>query len=194
MTTQLISVLNGIIGNETTPLVNARDLHEFLNVRRDFSTWIKNRITEYGFLIDTDYVTVQNLRSPNLGTSKSRAQKVTDYHLTLDTAKELAMVERSEKGRQIRRYFIECERQLRAAPTKSIDFSTAAHNAHVVYLYISEIHRVWASQLYPMLKLSESPIASSLYDYINDSVLIAGLVDIELNGKRLADNPSGLKK
>lgn len=192
MTTQLIPVFNGIISNETTPLVNARDLHAFLGIKRDFSTWVKNRITEYGFLIDTDYVLVPQSRGINLGRGGDRRSK--EYHLTLDTAKEIAMVERNEQGRQIRRYFIECERQLRASPTKSIDFSTAAHNAHVVYLYISEIHRVWASQLYPMLKLSESPIASSLYDYINDSVLISGLVDIELDGKKLPDNSSGLKK
>ncbi|MGV3346386.1 antA/AntB antirepressor family protein [Enterobacteriaceae bacterium LUAb1] len=112
MTNQLVPVFNGNISNESTLLANARDLHEFLGVRRDFSTWIKNRITEYGFLIDTDYIIVQSLTSPNLGTSKSRARRIIDYHLTLDTAKELAMVERNDKGRQVRRYFIECEKRL----------------------------------------------------------------------------------
>ncbi|HAW2705954.1 TPA: phage antirepressor Ant [Escherichia coli] len=109
MTSQLIPVFNGTIANETTILCNARDLHAFLEVRRDFSTWIKNRITEYGFTVDVDYILVH----PNWGIKgREGDRRSKDYHLTLDTAKELAMVERNDKGRQIRRYFIECERKL----------------------------------------------------------------------------------
>ncbi|EEY6553292.1 phage antirepressor Ant [Escherichia coli] len=110
MNSQLIPVFNGTIANETTLLVNARDLHEFLEVRRDFSTWIKNRITEYGFAVDVDYILVHQ-NGGIKGRGGDRRSK--EYHLTLDTAKELAMVERNEKGRQIRRYFIECEKKLR---------------------------------------------------------------------------------
>ncbi|EBB7895873.1 phage antirepressor Ant [Salmonella enterica] len=107
MTTQLIPVFNGTINNESVLLCNARDLHAFLDVGKDFSTWIKSRIAEYGFVENQDYIVF----SPNLG--KMVGRKKIDYHLTLDTAKETAMVERNEKGRQIRRYFIECEKQLR---------------------------------------------------------------------------------
>ncbi|EHL8730602.1 antA/AntB antirepressor family protein [Salmonella enterica] len=107
MTTQLIPVFNGTINNEPVLLCNARDLHAFLDVGKDFSTWIKSRIAEYGFVENQDYIVF----SPNLG--KMVGRKKIDYHLTLDTAKETAMVERNEKGRQIRRYFIECEKQLR---------------------------------------------------------------------------------
>ncbi|ENC4793618.1 antA/AntB antirepressor family protein [Escherichia coli] len=109
MANQLIPVFNGTIANETTLFVNARDLHAFLEVRRDFSTWIKNRITEYGFAVDVDYILVHQ-NGGIKGRGGDRRSK--DYHLILDTAKELAMVERNEKGRQIRRYFIECERKL----------------------------------------------------------------------------------
>ncbi|HFP1531848.1 TPA: antA/AntB antirepressor family protein [Escherichia coli] len=107
MTTQLIPVFEGTISNEPTLLVNARDLHGFLEVGKDFSNWIRARINEYGFVEHLDYI----LFSPNLAKTLGRRRK--DYHLTLDTAKELAMVERNEKGRQIRRYFIECEKKLR---------------------------------------------------------------------------------
>ncbi|ECH8186075.1 phage antirepressor Ant [Salmonella enterica subsp. houtenae] len=107
MTNQLIPVFNGTINNESVLLCNARDLHAFLDVGKDFSTWIKSRIAEYGFVENQDYIVF----SPNLG--KMVGRKKIDYHLTLDTAKETAMVERNEKGRQIRRYFIECEKQLR---------------------------------------------------------------------------------
>ncbi|HFD7437764.1 antA/AntB antirepressor family protein [Escherichia coli] len=112
MTTQLIPVFEGTISNEPTLLVNARDLHGFLEVGKDFSNWIRARLNEYGFVENLDYI----LFSPNLAKTPGRRRK--DYHLTLDTAKELAMVERNEKGRQVRRYFIECEKRLRQQETK----------------------------------------------------------------------------
>ncbi|WP_092880165.1 antA/AntB antirepressor family protein [Izhakiella capsodis] len=106
MNTQLIPVFNGTISNETVLLCNARDLYAFLRVKRDFSTWINDRISEYGFTANLDYIVF----SPNSGKTVGRRRK--DYHLTLDTAKELAMVERNDKGRRVRRYFIECEKKL----------------------------------------------------------------------------------
>ncbi|MCN2183578.1 antA/AntB antirepressor family protein [Escherichia coli] len=115
MNAQLIPVFNGPIANETTLLVNARDLHTFLGVGKRFASWITERIAEYGFVENQDYILV----SPNReikGRGGDRRSK--DYHLTLDTAKETAMVERNEKGRQIRRYFIECEKRLRQQETK----------------------------------------------------------------------------
>ncbi|EAQ6132280.1 phage antirepressor Ant [Salmonella enterica] len=107
MTEQLIPVFNGSISDETRLLVNARDLHEFLSVGKVFANWIKERIDDYGFVENQDFIIFAGIGKNTVG----RRRK--DYHLTLDTAKELAMVERNEKGRQIRRYFIECEKQLR---------------------------------------------------------------------------------
>ncbi|MCX8396018.1 antA/AntB antirepressor family protein, partial [Escherichia coli] len=108
MTSQIIPVFNGTIANETTLLCNARDLHAFLGVGKMFAHWIKDRLGEYGFVENQDFVIAcQNWQAKGRGGHNRK-----DYHLTLDTAKELAMVERNEKGRQIRRYFIECERKL----------------------------------------------------------------------------------
>ncbi|CAM3199688.1 TPA: phage antirepressor Ant [Escherichia coli] len=109
MTSQLIPVFNGTIANETTLLVNARDLHTFLGVGKRFASWITERIAEYGFVENQDYMIASQIREAKGRGGYNRK----DYHLTLDTAKELAMVERNEKGRQIRRYFIECEKKLR---------------------------------------------------------------------------------
>ena len=61
MTSQLIPVFNGTIANETTLLVNARDLHTFLGVGKRFASWITERIAEYGFVENQDYILV----SPN---------------------------------------------------------------------------------------------------------------------------------
>lgn len=113
MNAQLIPVFNGTISNETALLVNARDLHTFLDVGKRFASWIVERIAEYGFVENQDFMIISQVRE-KIG----RGRPAKDYHLTLDTAKELAMVERNKKGRQVRRYFIECEKRLRQQETK----------------------------------------------------------------------------
>ncbi|HAD5968879.1 TPA_asm: phage antirepressor Ant [Salmonella enterica subsp. enterica serovar Typhimurium] len=107
MTSQLIPVFDGTINNEPALLCNARDLHDFLGVGKVFAAWITSRIADYEFVENQDYTVTLSK------TGKRQNVRCKDYHLTLDTAKELAMVECNEKGRQIRRYFIECEKQLR---------------------------------------------------------------------------------
>lgn len=107
-TNSLIPVLPGNIAGQSVHLVDARQLHVFLEVKRDFSTWIKGRIGEYGFDESLDYLLTKTGEQLPSGL-KWR----TDYLLTIDMAKELAMVERNQKGREVRRYFIECERELR---------------------------------------------------------------------------------
>jgi len=104
-TTQLIPVFNGELGGRAQQLCDARDLHTFLGVGRDFSNWIKGRIEQYGFVEGEDF-------SPILAKSTGGRPGM-EYHLTLDMAKELAMVENNEQGRQVRRYFIAMERQAR---------------------------------------------------------------------------------
>jgi phage anti-repressor protein/phage antirepressor YoqD-like protein len=106
------------IGDTRVPTVSARQLHSFLEVGKDFSNWVKDRIDAFGFVEGQDFVIVEGLISPNLATSKSRARTTKEYYLSIDMAKELSMVERNEKGKQARRYFIECERRMISnAPT-----------------------------------------------------------------------------
>ena len=93
------------------PTVSARHLHAFLEVGKDFSDWVKGRVDAFGFVEGQDFVVIEGLRSPVLGSAKSRAQTTKEYHLSIDMAKELSMVERNEKGKQARRYFIERERR-----------------------------------------------------------------------------------
>jgi len=105
--TGIIPLAQRFIAGNSTRTVSARKLHEFLGVRRDFTTWIKNRLEQYGFAENLDYIRVL----PKTG-ENSKGRPSVDYYLTLDTAKELSMVERTERGREARRYFIECEKQL----------------------------------------------------------------------------------
>ena len=113
---ELIKIDSSFIGSEAVKTVNARDLHAFLEVGKDFSTWIKDRIAQFGFVENVDYVQVPDFIDPqNRGTTKSMTydgvKTAKEYALTLDMAKELSMVERNAKGKQARQYFIECERR-----------------------------------------------------------------------------------
>lgn len=109
---EIIPVISGVIGGRETNIVSARTLHNALGVGRDFTNWIKGRIEEYGFKKGVDFEVVKYLTSPNSASAKSRQQLAHDYLLTLNMAKELAMIERNDQGRAIRRYFIQCEEEL----------------------------------------------------------------------------------
>lgn len=88
--------------------VSARVLHQFLESRREFSTWMKDRIKKYGLVENQDYVVFDEIvNNPNGG------RPLIEYALSLDCAKELAMVEGNSRGKQARQYFIECEKQLK---------------------------------------------------------------------------------
>ena len=113
-----IRLTQAIIGGATVQAADARDLHAYLEVGRDFTNWIKARIKQYGFEEGRDFVT--DARSPILASGNRGA--ATDYLVILDMAKELAMVERNDRGKEARRYFIECERHVTAqAPTSVRD-------------------------------------------------------------------------
>lgn len=117
---EIIPVISGVIGGRETNIVSARTLHNALGVGRDFTNWIKGRIEEYGFKKGVDFEVVKYLTSPNSASAKSRQQLAHDYLLTLNMAKELAMIERTEQGRAVRQYFIKCEEELhKVAPVRS---------------------------------------------------------------------------
>ncbi|WP_375643674.1 MULTISPECIES: antA/AntB antirepressor family protein [unclassified Bartonella] len=113
MAQYLIDLHQTTIDGDIVQTVNARELHTFLAIGKRFATWITNRINQYAFEEGKDYI----LTLPKIGKRKNVISK--EYHLTLDMAKELSMVERNKKGRQARRYFIECEKKLKS---QSVDY------------------------------------------------------------------------
>lgn len=113
----LISIDQTVIGVDLIDTVNARELHEFLESKQKFSDWIKNRIDQYRFIDGQDFIVI-------LGKSTG-GRPSTEYHITLDMAKELSMVERNEKGKQARQYFIECEKKVKGQ-TSNLPIEKAA--------------------------------------------------------------------
>lgn len=104
-------------------MIDARKLHNWLGVKAPFHKWMERRVGEYGFEDGADYWTEKSVRADGRG-----GRPRTDYLLTLDTAKELAMVERSDIGRMTRRYFIEMEARREALRARAQRSSQAAQS------------------------------------------------------------------
>ena len=85
--------------------LSARDLHEFLGIGTEFRKWFP-RMTEYGFNENIDYQRVYQ-KCPTLGGEQEKV----DYQITIEMAKEIAMLQRNKKGKQARQYFIELEKK-----------------------------------------------------------------------------------
>lgn len=114
---QIIKLHARLVSGSPKETVSARELHAFLEVGRDFTTWLRDRIETYGFAEGQDFIVIkseENQSSPQNGGKPSGGRPSLEYFITLDMVKELAMVERNAKGKEARRYFIECEKKLLA--------------------------------------------------------------------------------
>lgn len=87
--------------------VSARDLHFALEVQTKFPDWV-SRMLDYGFIEGEDFISI-------LGESTGGRPSI-DYVLSIDCAKEISMLQRTEKGKEMRKYFIECEKKLSQPP------------------------------------------------------------------------------
>lgn len=104
--------------------VSARELHHFLGSKQEFANWIKSRIEKYGFIENQDFEVFDNfIKNPQGG------RPLTEYALSVDMAKEISMVEGTERGKQARQYFIQCEKQLAKASLPSYQLSDPIERA-----------------------------------------------------------------
>ena len=102
---ELIKLQSQTINGNDVETVSARELHTFVESKRQFVDWIKDRIARYGFVENQDYITFSQ--------NNEKGRPSQEYFITLDMAKQLAMVENNEKGMRVRKYFIECEKKLK---------------------------------------------------------------------------------
>ena len=111
MENELINVKN----EDGKLLVSLRELHEKLGIKTQFTKWAI-RMFEYGFEENIDYIPVSQKRL----TVQGNETTFTDYIVTIDMAKEICMIQRSDIGREFRKYFIECEKQLKEIVQKPL--------------------------------------------------------------------------
>lgn len=97
-------IINVTLNDNQEPVVSGRQLHEALGVKTEYKKWF-GRMTEYGFNENDDYLRVtQKCHTPG------GLQDMTDHIIKLDMAKEIAMIQRTDKGKQVRAYFIQIEK------------------------------------------------------------------------------------
>ena len=111
---KLIKIITGENGER---LVDARELHEFLEVDTRFNDWISFKIKQYGFVENEDYTIEKSFTE----ISVKGGRPSNEYITTLDMSKELAMVENNEKGKEARKYFISVEKNYKSELLKLQD-------------------------------------------------------------------------
>ena len=99
-----------IIEREGRQLVSGRELHEFLEIKTKYKDWFP-RMVEYGFEEEIDFIRVAQKRATN--NLKNPVTTVIDHAISIDMAKEISMIQRTEKGKAARQYFINCEKKLK---------------------------------------------------------------------------------
>ncbi|WP_418000805.1 antA/AntB antirepressor family protein [Leclercia adecarboxylata] len=176
-----IPVISGRIGGREANIVSAKSLHQTLGVRRVFGSWFNGRVSQYGFIKGTDF---DQLTPERVGINGAGRPEV-DYAITIGMAKELAMVERNQQGRDVRQYFIQCEEELhRSAPEVAARFRRqlkARLNA--------------ANYFKPMCEALDAARAelgkqTQQRHYANESNMLARIVLGGLTAKQWAENGS----
>ena len=110
-------------------LVSGRELHEFLGIKTKYKDWFP-RMVEYGFEENIDFIRVAQKRATN--NLKNPVTTVIDHAISIDMAKEISMIQRTEKGKQARLYFIECEKIVKNKPNSI----TVTENAAIANEYM----------------------------------------------------------
>ena len=110
-------------------LVSGRELHEFLGIKTKYKDWFP-RMVEYGFEEGIDFIMVTQKRVTN--NLKNSVTTVIDHAISIDMAKEISMIQRTEKGKQARKYFIECEKIAKNKPNPI----TVTENAAIANEYM----------------------------------------------------------
>ncbi|PHM31171.1 antA/AntB antirepressor family protein [Xenorhabdus innexi] len=178
---EMLPVIQGNINGQLVNSVSAKSLHKALGVKRNFSAWMSDRINQYEFIEGRDYSIVENLSYPNSDSAKSRQQLTKDYHVIINTAKELAMVERTEQGRLIRQYFIKCEEALhKVAPivTKQL------RNELKSRLKVANYFKPMCSAL-EMARMEQGKITKPTH-YSNESNMLSRIILAGLTAKQWA--------
>jgi len=121
--TTLLPISKETIGNSAVNTIDGRKLHAFLGIKKDYSDWIKVQIKRAHLVENEDFVVL-----PQKGENLSGGRPSLEYHLTLEAGKHISMMSGANKGKEVRDYFIECEkRALQPQPVPQVsDARTAA--------------------------------------------------------------------
>jgi anti-repressor protein len=177
--------MNELIRINNDNKVSGRELHDFLEVGRDFTNWMKQMIG-YGFNEHADYeVYAKNGENPSGG------RPSVDYSMTIDMAKEICMIQRTDKGKQARQYFIECEKRLKAvnAPHDSYMISDPVERA-LKWAEEEKVRQAQVKQLkeqHPKVLFADSVSASKTEILVGELAKLIKQNGVDIGQKRLFD-------
>lgn len=171
---ELIVVKNDNIGGSEVRTVNARDLHSFLEVKKDFSGWIKKQIERARLAENRDFVVFAQK-----GVNLEGGRPTMEYHLTLEAGKHISMLSNTEKGFEVREYFIECEKAALAAPAISLP-------GNYKEALIELVSKVEENERLQLTLTAQAPTVAA-FDRI---ALADGLLNLTNTAKTLQINPN----
>jgi len=178
---QLIPVNFQKIEHDNTQTVNARNVHEFLEVKTVFVNWIQRNIKRYDFIEGIDYVCFPNLESKIEEKIGSGGHNIKEYYVSLDMAKELSMVQNNPKGKEVRQYFIQCAKTLdritsrkfnldwKAARDKSIRPQLVKTDTIKIFIEYAQSQGSKSAKRYyeNIQKMEYNALFEGGYDYLN---------------------------
>lgn len=149
---ELIKIEKRVIGATDTNSVNARVLCKALEIKKDFTNWIKGQIDRTGLQINVDYVVCE------VASTGGRPQK--DYHLTTDASKHIAMMSQGTKAKEVRDYFIAVEKEYQLQ-------NTSSNEMHMQFMKNQQVHNDMVLQLLAtmqeqILRQEQKQIANAL--------------------------------
>ena len=164
-------LINVTLNDSQEPVVSGRQLHEALEVKTPYSMWF-DRMTDYGFAENQDYILLNNFVKQ---TGRGGHNKV-DHIIKLDMAKEIAMIQRTERGKQVRQYFIQVEKDFNS-PEKIM--------ARALLMADQKVHKLEAQIEADRLKVLFADAVSASHT----SILVGDLAKlISQNGYKIGGN------
>jgi anti-repressor protein len=109
----IIPIFTSNFNNSRINSVNARDLHQFLEVKTKFATWVQRKIQKHRFIENIDFIRVSHTRETSTG-----GTVIVEYHFSTDMAKQISMLEDNKRGDEARLYFIQKEKQANNQPAQ----------------------------------------------------------------------------
>lgn len=158
------------------PIVSGRTLHRELGVGTEYAKWM-TRMTEYGFVEGQDFnsVKIDEVRQEG---NRHVKREITDHALKLDMAKEIAMIQRTEKGKEVRQYFIQVERDYNS-PEKVMARALLMANNKVLSL------ETQVEELKPKALFADAVAASKTSILIGELAKLLNQNKVKIGGTRL---------
>ena len=158
------------------PIVSGRTLHRELGVGTEYAKWM-TRMTEYGFVEGQDFNSVKIDEVRREGNRQVK-REITDHALKLDMAKEIAMIQRTEKGKEVRQYFIQVEKEYNS-PEKIMARALLMANNKVLTL------ETQVEELKPKALFADAVAASKTSILIGELAKLLNQNGVEIGGTRL---------